>query len=134
MNQFLILFSAFKITIFRTKKILFKRFFHSWALFLFFLVSLRFIFFNMDRKISRRHFIGLTASTAGMFTIVPSFAVSGLGHTALCYIDHQYVKRCFDMFPDAQKHVDYRKMFDKNGKSVNNHYKSFESWMMTKFA
>ena len=103
----------------------------------------------MDKQISRRRFIGLTATTAGMFTIVPSFAVSGLGHiapsdklniagigvgskgrvnlnnmkseniVALCDIDRQYAKDCFDDFPNARQFVDYRKMFDEIGKSID---------------
>jgi len=103
----------------------------------------------MKNQISRRHFIGMTAATAGMFSIVPSYAVSGLGHTApsdklniagigvggkgrvnleymksenivaLCDIDFQYAKRCSDLFPDAKKYVDYRKMFDEIGKSID---------------
>ena len=36
----------------------------------------------MNHQISRRHFIGTTAATAGMFTIIPSYAVSSLGHIA----------------------------------------------------
>ena len=103
----------------------------------------------MNKQISRRHFLGLTATTAGMFTIVPSYAVSGLGHVApsdklniagigigskgdvnlnnmrtenivaLCDIDWQYAKRCFERFPDAKQYVDYRKMFDEMGKSID---------------
>ena len=103
----------------------------------------------MNKLISRRHFIGMTAATAGMFTIIPSYAVSGLGHiapsdklniagigvggkgsvninnmrseniVALCDIDWQYSKRCFERYPDAKKYVDYRKMFDEMGKSID---------------
>jgi len=103
----------------------------------------------MNHQISRRHFIGMTAATAGLFTIVPGYAVSGLGHiapsdklniagigvggkgevnlnnmkseniVALCDIDREYPKRCFDTFPDAKQYVDYRKMFDEIGKSID---------------
>ena len=103
----------------------------------------------MNKQLSRRRFIGLTATTAGMFTIVPSYAVSGLGHVApsdklniagigvggkgkgnlanmksenivaLCDIDRQYGKRCFDNFPEAKQYVDFRKMFDEMGKSID---------------
>ncbi|MDR1172415.1 MAG: Gfo/Idh/MocA family oxidoreductase [Bacteroidales bacterium] len=84
-----------------------------------------------------------------MFTIVPSYAVSGLGHiapsdklhiagigvggkgnvnlnnmkseniVALCDIDRQYARRCFDSFPEARQYVDYRKMFDEMAKSID---------------
>ena len=103
----------------------------------------------MKNQISRRHFIGMTAATTGLFTIVPGYAVSGLGHTApsdklniagigvggkgivnlenmksenivaLCDIDQQYPRRCFEMFPNAKKYVDYRKMFDEIGKNID---------------
>ena len=36
----------------------------------------------MNKQISRRQFIGMTAATAGLFTVVPAYAVSGLGHVA----------------------------------------------------
>jgi len=103
----------------------------------------------MSKQISRRHFIGMTATTAGMFTVVPGYAVSGLGYVApsdklniagigiggkgsvnlnnmksenivaLCDIDRQYAKNCFDSFPDAKQYVDYRKMFDEMSKSID---------------
>jgi len=91
----------------------------------------------------------MTASTAGLFSIIPSYAVSGLGHiapsdklniagigvggkgivnlnnmkseniVALCDIDWQYAKRCFETFPDAKQYVDYRKMLGEMGKSID---------------
>ena len=103
----------------------------------------------MSQQISRRRFIGATASAAGLFAIVPSFAVSSLGHTApsdklniagigvggkgrvnlnnmksenivaLCDIDRQYAKGCFDDFPNAKHFVDFRKMLDEYGKSID---------------
>jgi len=103
----------------------------------------------MKKQISRRHFIGMTATTAGMFTVIPNYAVSGLGHVApsdklniagigiggkgrvnlnnmksenivaLCDIDQEYAKRCFDDFPNAKQYVDYRKMLDGMGKSID---------------
>ena len=103
----------------------------------------------MNKQISRRRFIGLTATTAGMFTVIPSYAVSGLGHiapsdklniagigvggkgntnlnnmkseniVALCDIDQQYAKRTYDSFPGAKQYADYRKMFDEMGKSID---------------
>ncbi|MDR1937275.1 MAG: gfo/Idh/MocA family oxidoreductase, partial [Tannerellaceae bacterium] len=36
----------------------------------------------MNTPISRRRFIQVSATTAGLFTLVPSYAVSGLGHVA----------------------------------------------------
>ena len=103
----------------------------------------------MNQQISRRRFIGMSATAAGLFTIVPSFAVSGLGYTApsdklniagigiggkgrvnlnnmksenivaLCDIDSEYAKGCFEDFPNAKRFVDYRKMFDQMGKSID---------------
>jgi len=103
----------------------------------------------MNHQISRRRFIGTTAATAGLFTIVPSYAVSGFGHiapsdklniagiglggkgivnlnnmkseniVALCDIDRQYASKCFDTFPAAKQYVDYRKMFGEMSKSID---------------
>ncbi len=103
----------------------------------------------MNNQISRRRFIGMTATTAGMFTIVPSYAVSSLGHiapsdklniacigaggkgysninnmsseniVALCDVDWQYAKRCFDRYPNAKQYVDYRKMLEEMNKSID---------------
>ncbi|MDR1667331.1 MAG: Gfo/Idh/MocA family oxidoreductase, partial [Bacteroidales bacterium] len=100
-------------------------------------------------SISRRQFIRASAATAGAFYIVPSHAVSGLGHTApsdklniagigvggkgsvnlknmksenmvaLCDIDWQYAKGCFDAFPDARRYKDFRKMLDEMGRSID---------------
>ena len=102
----------------------------------------------MDNQISRRRFIGLAATT-GLVSIIPSHVVSGLGHVApsdklniagigigskgkenlknmssenivaLCDIDHQYAQSCFDLFPNAKKFFDYRKMLDGMGKSID---------------
>ena len=106
----------------------------------------------MNQQISRRRFIGMTAAataSASLFNIVPSFAVSGLGHVApsdklniagigvggkgrvnlnnmksenivaLCDIDFQYARGCFNDFPNAKQYVDYRKMFNEMGKSID---------------
>ena len=103
----------------------------------------------MNEQISRRRFIGITASAAGLFTVVPNYAVSGLGHiapsdklniagigvgskghvninnmkseniVALCDIDREYAKGCFGDYPNAKQYVDYRKMFDEMGKSID---------------
>ncbi|MDD4190252.1 MAG: Gfo/Idh/MocA family oxidoreductase [Mangrovibacterium sp.] len=99
--------------------------------------------------ISRRRFIRTSATTAGLFTIVPGYAVSGLGHrapsdklhiagigvggkgetnlrnmsseniVALCDIDWQYAKKCFDTYPDAKRYVDFRRMLEEMGKSID---------------
>ena len=103
----------------------------------------------MNEQISRRRFIGMTASAAGLLTIVPNYAISGLGHiapsdklniagigvggkgrtnlnnmkseniVALCDIDSQYAKGCFDDFPNAKQFVDYRKMLDAISKDID---------------
>ncbi|MDR0795732.1 MAG: Gfo/Idh/MocA family oxidoreductase [Tannerella sp.] len=105
----------------------------------------------MDQKISRRRFLGVSATAAGLLTIVPSFAVSGLGHVApsdklniagigvgnggkgrvnlnnmksenivaLCDIDWEYAKNTFEAYPDAKRYVDFRKMLDEMGKSID---------------
>ena len=98
---------------------------------------------------TRRNFIKTAAATAAGFTIVPSVAVSGLGHTApsdkmnivgvgvggkgypnlvameteniigLCDIDWNYAQRSFDRFPKAKRYYDFRKMFDELGDSID---------------
>ena len=102
-----------------------------------------------SNTVSRRQFIKASAATAGMFYVVPSYAVGGLGHVApsdklniagvgvggkgstnlrnmnaenivaLCDIDWQYAKGCFDTYPRAKRYVDFRKMFDEMGKSID---------------
>ncbi|HEC41546.1 MAG TPA: Gfo/Idh/MocA family oxidoreductase [Bacteroides sp.] len=92
---------------------------------------------------SRRRFIGMTAATGAAFTIVPSFAVSGLGHVApsdklnvagvgvggigrrdlgkitgqnivaLCDVDWDYAAKTFKDYPDAEVYKDYRVMLEK---------------------
>ncbi|MDR1224495.1 MAG: Gfo/Idh/MocA family oxidoreductase [Tannerella sp.] len=99
--------------------------------------------------ISRRRFIKASAATAGMFFVVPSHAVSGLGHVApsdklniagigvggkgsvnlrnmsaenivaLCDIDWQYAKGCFETYPKAKQYVDFRRMLDESGKDID---------------
>ena len=88
-----------------------------------------------NSEISRRSFIGRTAAAAAGITILPSYVVSGLGHTlpsdklniagigvggmgrtnlrnskteniiALCDVDWAYAKKCFDDFPDRKSVV-----------------------------
>jgi predicted dehydrogenase len=97
----------------------------------------------MKDKISRRKFLGNSAAAAAGLTILPSYVVSGLGHTApsdklniagigvggmgrgnlrniegqnivaLCDVDWRYAKKCFEDYPEAKKYKDYRKMFDE---------------------
>ncbi|HYX07586.1 MAG TPA: Gfo/Idh/MocA family oxidoreductase, partial [Bacteroidales bacterium] len=99
--------------------------------------------------ISRRKFIGNTATAAAAFTILPSSVISGLGHkapsdklniagigvggmghtnlnnmkseniVALCDVDWRYAENCFNDFPQAKKYQDWRKMFDEMGKSID---------------
>ncbi len=91
----------------------------------------------------RRDFVKNAAASGLALTVVPSFAVSGLGHTppsdrlniagigvggkgkvnlrnmvgqnivALCDVDFDYAKPVFDTYPDAKKYQDFRKMFDE---------------------
>lgn len=90
----------------------------------------------------RRDFVKNAAASGLALTIVPSMAVSGLGHTppsdrlniagigiggkgkvnlrnmvgqnivALCDVDFDYAKPVFQAYPGAKKYQDFRKMFD----------------------
>jgi predicted dehydrogenase len=95
-----------------------------------------------QNSISRRKFVGLT--TAGVaLTVVPSYAVSGLGHVApsdklniagvgvggigrrdlskitgqnivaLCDVDWDYAAKTFKDYPNANRYKDYRKMLEQ---------------------
>ena len=98
---------------------------------------------NSNFNLSRRKFIGATATAAAGFSVIPSYAVSGLGHippsdklniagigiggkgkvnlnnmvgqniVALCDVDWDYAKPVFEKYPDAKKYKDFREMFDK---------------------
>jgi len=102
-----------------------------------------------ENSLTRRDFVGRTLAASAAFTIVPSYAVSGLGHTApsdklniagigvggmglanlknltsqnivgLCDVDWKYAKGAFDMFPKAKKYWDWRKMFDEMGNEID---------------
>lgn len=91
----------------------------------------------------RRQFVKNAGTAGATFTIVPSIAVSGLGHTApsdklniagigvggkgknnlskmvdqnivaLCDVDFDYAERVFNEYPKAKRYKDYREMFDK---------------------
>jgi predicted dehydrogenase len=96
-----------------------------------------------QNSISRRKFIRLTAAGGSLLTVVPAYAVSGLGHTspsdklniagvgvggigrrdlrkitgqnivALCDVDWDYSARTFKDYPRAEKYKDYRVMLEK---------------------
>lgn len=101
------------------------------------------------QKTTRRNFIKKTAMAGAGITIVPSVAVSGLGHKppsdklniagigiggkghanllamkteniiGLCDVDWKYSGACFKSFPKAEKYWDWRKMFDELGDSID---------------
>jgi len=96
-----------------------------------------------QKSFSRRNFIGIAAASGAAFTILPSFAVSGLGHVspsdklniagvgvggigrrdlgkitgqnivALCDVDWGYSAKTFKDYPDAKIYKDYRVMLDQ---------------------
>lgn len=99
--------------------------------------------------LSRRAFVSKTLVATAGFTIVPSFAVSGLGYKApsdklniaaigiggmgfsnlkqmetenivgLCDVDWKYSDRVFKHYPKAKKYKDFRKMYDEMDKSID---------------
>jgi predicted dehydrogenase len=103
---------------------------------------------NKSANLSRRKFLGISSSAGAAFTIVPSFAVSGLGHVApsdklniaavgvggiglrnlqkitgqnivaLCDIDWDYAAKAFKAYPAAKVHKDYRLMLE-NQKDID---------------
>jgi predicted dehydrogenase len=98
---------------------------------------------------SRRGFLKKASLVAAGITILPSHAVSGLGHkapsdklniagigiggkghtnlkgmateniVALCDVDWKYADLCFKDFPGAKRYWDWRKMYDEMGKSID---------------
>ncbi|MRX63813.1 Gfo/Idh/MocA family protein [Maribacter luteus] len=102
-----------------------------------------------ENTLSRRDFVGKTLAASAAFTIVPSYAVSGLGHVApsdklniagigvggmglanlknlesqnivgLCDVDWKYAKGAFDRYPNAKKYWDWRKMFDEMADQID---------------
>ena len=98
---------------------------------------------NSKKNVSRRGFIGTTATALAGLSVVPSYAVSGLGHAApsdklniagigiggkgkvnlrnmpgqnivaLCDVDWDYAAPVFDTYPKAKKWKDFRKMLDE---------------------
>lgn len=97
----------------------------------------------------RREFLRNSSVALIGLTIVPSHVVSGLGYVApsdklniagigvggkghanligmntenivaLCDVDWQYARGCFDEFPKAKRYWDWRKLFDEMGKSID---------------
>lgn len=102
-----------------------------------------------DKNLTRRDFVGRSLAATAAFTIVPSFAVSGLGHKApsdklniagigvggmgfrnlkemetenivgLCDVDWKYSSRVFEHYSGAKKYKDFRKMYDEMGSSID---------------
>lgn len=102
-----------------------------------------------SNKLSRRRFLANSAAAAAGFTILPSYVISGLGHTppsdklniagigvggmgfanlkametenivALCDVDWKYSQRVFEHYPKAKAYWDWRKMYDEMGKSID---------------
>ncbi len=100
-------------------------------------------------QVTRRKFIGTTATAFAGITILPSTVIAGLGHkapsdklniagigvggrgfgnlkeleseniVALCDVDWNYSQRVFDYFPNARKYKDWRVMYDELGKSID---------------
>jgi predicted dehydrogenase len=94
-------------------------------------------------KLSRRKFIGATTTALAGFTVIPSYAVSGLGHippsdklniagigiggkgkvnlknmpgqniVALCDVDWDYAEPVFKTYSKAKKYKDFREMLEK---------------------
>ena len=105
----------------------------------------------MDNKVTRRTFLGTTATAAAAFTVIPNHAMgSVLGHkapsdklniavvgpggrgnamlvaarpteniVALCDVDWKLAGPRFLENPKAEKFKDWRKMYDKMGKSID---------------
>ncbi len=104
---------------------------------------------TQNKNMSRRGFIGTTSKVAAGLMIVPPNAIAGLGHkapsdklniagvgiggmgfsnlrnmsteniVALCDVDWDHSKRCFDHFPKAKKYWDWRKMYDEMDQSID---------------
>jgi predicted dehydrogenase len=96
-----------------------------------------------DGRISRREFMSGAAAAVASFTIVPRHVLGGTGHTppseklniagvgvggmgksnlerlesenivALCDVDEEYAGKVFDLYPQAKKYRDFRRMLEK---------------------
>ena len=103
---------------------------------------------NCDSRITRRKFLAAATSITA-FTIVPRHVLGGPGQTppseklniacigvggkgydnvrnvstenivALCDVDKERGAAAFEMFPDAKRYSDYRRMLDREGKSID---------------
>lgn len=103
----------------------------------------------MNRKISRRRFIDQVSQVGAGLMILPAHTISGLGHKApsdklhiagigiggkgrwnlgamktenivgLCDVDQKYAQNVFEEYPDAKKFVDWRRMFDEMGDTID---------------
>ncbi len=101
------------------------------------------------KSYSRRKFVGTTLAATAGFTIIPSCAVSGLGHKApsdklniagigvggmgfrnlkemetenivgLCDVDWKYSDRVFKHYSGVKKYKDFRKMYEEMGDSID---------------
>ena len=97
---------------------------------------------KLKKELTRRNFIGTTATVFAWVTIIPSQAVAGLGHTppseklniaaigvggkgrvnlrnmpeqnivAICDVDWEYANPVFETYPKAKKWKDFREMFE----------------------
>ena len=93
-----------------------------------------------NKNMGRRKFIGTSSTIAAGFMIVPPNVIAGLGHkapsdklniagvgiggmglsnlknmsteniVALCDVDWDHSKRCFDYFPKAKKYWEHRRL------------------------
>ncbi len=102
-----------------------------------------------NKNFSRRNFLKNAAIATAGISIIPSHAVSGLGHQApsdklniagigiggkghpnlvgmntenivgLCDVDWKYADRCFKEFPTAKRYWDWRKLLDEMGGSID---------------
>ncbi len=102
-----------------------------------------------QNAMSRRSFVSKSLAATAGFSIVPSFAIAGLGHKApsdklnivgvgiggmgysnlkkmeseniigLCDVDWKYADRVFKHYPKAKKYKDFRKMYAEMGKSID---------------
>jgi predicted dehydrogenase len=98
---------------------------------------------QQDGKISRRDFMGAGAAVVAAFTIVPRHVLGGPGYTppseklniagigvggqgtrdleqvsdenivALCDVDEERAAETYDLYPEAKKYCDFRKMLEK---------------------
>lgn len=103
----------------------------------------------MTTKLSRREFISRSMVASAGLVILPAHTISGLGHTppsdklniagigiggkgkwnlgamasenivALCDVDQKYAADCFEIYPNAKRFVDWRRLFDEMESSID---------------